>query len=70
MTPTTVLCAINRRDSNHESPQSEAATLRPVPIYFTSILLCGQSYKAFTSVNYDSMVVITSKLLTFRTLDS
>ena len=30
----------------------------------------GQSYKQFTLVNYDSRVVVTSKLLIFTTLDS
>ena len=34
------------------------------------MISCGQSYKASTSVNYDSTVVITSKLLIFTTLDS
>ena len=29
----------------------------------------GQSYKASTTINYDSTVVITSKLLKFMTLD-
>ena len=30
----------------------------------------GQSYKQFMLVNYDSRVVVTSKLLIFTTLDS
>ena len=30
----------------------------------------GQSYKQFTLVNYDSRVVVTSKLLIFTTLES
>ena len=29
----------------------------------------GESYKQFTLVNYDSRVVVTSKLLIFTTLD-
>ena len=32
--------------------------------------LCGQSYKHFMLVNYDSRVVVTSKLLICTTLDS
>ena len=32
--------------------------------------ICGQSYKRFTLVNYDSRAVITSKLLIFTTLES
>ena len=32
--------------------------------------ISGQYYKASTSVNYVSTVVITTKLLTFTTLDS
>ena len=31
--------------------------------------ICGQTYEQFTLVNYDSRVVVTSKLLTFATLD-
>ena len=34
-----------------------------------TLLISGQSYKASMSVNYDSTVVITSKLLIFMTLD-
>ena len=30
----------------------------------------GQYYKASTSINYDSRVILTSKLLIFTTLDS
>ena len=37
---------------------------------FYDIYSCGQSYKASTSVNYNSTVVITSILLIFMTLDS
>ena len=29
----------------------------------------GQSYNAFTSVNYDSRVALTSKLIIFKTLE-
>ena len=32
--------------------------------------IVGQSYKASTSVNYDSRVILTSKLLIFMTVDS
>ena len=38
-------------------------------LYWLENWLCGQSYKASTSVNYDSTVVITSKLLIFKTLE-
>ena len=37
--------------------------------YFSPMFFCGQSYKASKSVNYDSTVVITSKLILFTTLD-
>ena len=35
----------------------------------TQVLSCDQSYKHFTLVNYDSRVVITSKLLILKTLE-
>ena len=38
---------------------------------FTQSTTCsGQSYKQFTLVNYDSRVIVTSKLLIFTTLES
>ena len=36
----------------------------------TNIVTNGQSYKHFTLVNYDSRLVITSKLLILTTLES
>ena len=30
---------------------------------------CAQSYKASTSVNYDSRVIVTRKLIIFMTLE-
>ena len=35
-----------------------------------SFAISGQSYKQFTLVNYNSRVVVTSKLFIFTTLDS
>ena len=40
------------------------------PALFTPASSCGQSYKQFTLVNYDSGVVITSKLFIIMTLES
>ena len=37
---------------------------------FSSVITCGQSYKQFMLINYDSRVIVTSKLLIFTTLDS
>ena len=38
--------------------------------YVKSVLNSGQSYKQFALINYDSRVILTSKLLIFTTLDS
>ena len=40
------------------------------PLYHLYFLFSGQSYKHFTIVNYNSRVVITSKLLILTTLES
>ena len=39
-------------------------------VIFCALNFCGQSYKASMGVNYDSTVVLTSKLVIFTTLDS
>ena len=52
--------------SRPPGPWTQLAVVIKHDIAFTS----GQSYKASTSVNYNSTIVITSKLLIFMTLDS
>ena len=71
------LCWINFRLNRTFSPFAIVCTLK----YCTRFVnlgterpveseTCGQSYKQFTLVNYDSRVVVTSKLLIFTTLES
>ena len=49
-------------------PFTHSSTYIQIPILYSFFLFCGQSYKASTSVKYYSRVVLTSKLLKFRTL--